>query len=157
MQRRPHQHGHLGRGALLSLLGHGLLVAPVLVLVFIYAGREEAQRAEEVDVAFRDVSADELPADLPPLEDLTKEKTADKQSKKEPDVPIPPMPPMPEQAPPPPPPPPERKQHEKMVDLDSDKEVEPPKDAKFLAQKNNRAEVETRATDTNLEKAQKGT
>src|SRR5882672_8105500 len=71
MQRRPHQHGHLGRGALLSLLGHGLLVAPVLVLVFIYAGREEAQRAEEVDVAFRDVSADELPADLPPLEDLT--------------------------------------------------------------------------------------
>ena len=44
---------------------------------------------------------------------------------------------------------PERKAHEKMVDLDNDKEVEPPPDAKYLAQKNNRADQETRATDTN--------
>ncbi|HVR64880.1 MAG TPA: hypothetical protein VMU50_23445 [Polyangia bacterium] len=185
MQRRPHQHGHLGRGALLSFFGHALLVAPILTLVFIYASREEAQRAEEVDVAFRDVASEELPADLPPLDSLTQpppsaddrtpperkkpkekakpeEKTKQKPvaqlPKKEPEIPIPPLPPMPKEAPPPPPPPapPERKQHEKMVDLDNDKQVEPPKDAKFLAQKNNRAEVETRATDTNLEKAQKG-
>ena len=60
------------------------------------------------------------------------------------------MPPMP------PPPPPERKGHEKMVDLDNDKDVPPPPDAKFLAQKNNRAEVETRAEETNMVKAQKG-
>ena len=43
-----------------------------------------------------------------------------------------------------------------MVDLDNDKEVEPPPDAKYLAQKNNRADQETRAKDTNLQKAQKG-
>jgi TonB family protein len=81
-----------------------------------------------------------------------KKKEPDKQ-KPEPEVVAPPMPPMP---PPPPPPPPERKAHEKLVDLDNDKQVEPPPDAKYLAQKNNRAEVETRATDTNLEKNQKG-
>ena len=48
------------------------------------------------------------------------------------------------------------KGHEKIVDLDNDKDIPPPPDAKYLAQKNNRAEVETRAKDTNLEKAQKG-
>ena len=57
---------------------------------------------------------------------------------------------------PPPPNRPSRKGHEKIVDLDNDKNVEPPPDAKYLAQKNNRADEETRATDTNLEKAQKG-
>ncbi|MEA2699489.1 MAG: hypothetical protein QOI66_3760 [Myxococcales bacterium] len=185
MKRRPHLRGQLGRGALLALLGHGLLLAPLVVLTLVNAAREEAQRAEEVDVAFQSVSPDELPADLPPIEDLTqpppalsdrsppdrkkpklapkeKDKQKDKPakpvppSKPEPEVKIPPLPPMPKEAPPPPPPPPERKAHEKMVDLDNDKDVPPPKDAKFLAQKNNRAEVETRATDTNLEKAQKG-
>ena len=43
-----------------------------------------------------------------------------------------------------------------MVDLDNDKEVEPPPDAKYLAQKNNRAEVETPRHRHQLEKAQKG-
>ena len=38
-------------------------------MIFVYAAREEAQRAEEVDVAFRDASSEELPADLPPLDD----------------------------------------------------------------------------------------
>jgi TonB family protein len=64
--------------------------------------------------------------------------------------------PPPEAKPEPPPPPPTPKAHEKMVDLDNDKDEEPPPDAKFLAQKNNRTLEETRATDTNLEKAQKG-
>ena len=186
MTPRPHLRGRLGRGALTALLAHGVLLAPLLVLTFLYAAREEAQRAEEVDVAFRAVSPDELPADLPSMDDLTqppptlteptpperkkpktpkdKQKEAQKKdqatkpappAKPEPEVRIPPMAPMPKEAPPPPPPP-ERKQHEKMVDLDNDKDVPPPKDAKFLAQKNSRAEVETRATDTNLEKAQKG-
>ena len=62
------------------------------------------------------------------------------------------MPPMPK----PEIPKPVDRSHQKMVDLDNDKQVEPPPDAKFLAQKNNRAEVETRATDTNLQKAQQG-
>jgi TonB family protein len=168
----------------MALLAHGVLLGPIVVLTFIYAAREEAQRAEEVDVAFRDVSPDELPADLPAMDDLTqpppqltdrlppdrkKQKPKDKDKQKqpekdkqaktpkpEPEVKIPPLPPMPKETPPPPPPPEQRKAHEKMVDLDNDKDVPPPKDAKFLAQKNSRAEVETRATDTNLEKTQKG-
>jgi TonB family protein len=44
-----------------------------------------------------------------------------------------------------------------MVDLDMGQEVEPPPDAKYLAQKNNRAKEETRARDSNLERAQQGT
>ena len=57
------------------------------------------------------------------------------------------MPPMPK---------PEPRAHEKMVDLDNDKDIEPPPDAKYLAQKNNRADVETRATDTNLAEGAEG-
>ena len=76
-------------------------------------------------------------------------KLAEKEPEKE--VVVPPLPPPPPSPPPPPPP----KAHEKVVDLDNEKEVEPPPDAKFLAQKNNRAEVETRATETNLEREQK--
>ena len=63
-------------------------------------------------------------------------------AKAEPEVETPPLPPMPK---------PERREHEKMVDLYNDKDVEAPPDAKYLAQKNNRAEVETRARDTNLD------
>jgi TonB family protein len=168
--------GHISRGALLSLLLHAHLLVPLMVVASIFAAREEAQRADEVDVGFEDVKPEELPADLPPLEPprpappdklaepTKKPKPKPKQprvaeaqkkdaAKPEAEIVVPPLPPMPE---PPKPPPPERRDHEKMVDLDNDKEVAPPPDAKFLAQKNNRAEVETRATDTNLEKAQKG-
>ena len=60
------------------------------------------------------------------------------------------MPPMP------PPPPPEHKGHEKIVDLDNDKDQPPPPDAKYLAQKNNRVDVETRARDTNMVKIRRG-
>jgi TonB family protein len=183
--------GHLGRGALLSIWLHAQVFVPLLIVIFIYAARDEAQRAEEVDVAFRDASSEELPPDLPPVEEPPpppratpeapepaqrhadkRKKAKDKakpiklaekppeppkpkaKEKPEPEVSIPPLPPMP---PPPPAPKPEDRAHQKMVDLDNDKEVEAPPDAKFLAQKNNRAAVETRATDTNLEKAQKGT
>jgi TonB family protein len=183
--------GHLGRGALLSIWLHAQIFVPLLILIFVYAARDEAQRAEEVDVAFRDASNEELPPDLPPVEetppppratpevpesaqrhDDKKKKPKDKakpvklaekppeetkpqpKEKPEPEVPVPPLPPMP---PPPPAPKPEDRAHQKMVDLDNEKEVEPPPDAKFLAQKNNRAAVETRATETNLDKAQKGT
>ena len=176
--------GHLGRGTLIAIWLHAQIFVPLLILIFVYAAREEAQRAEEVDVAFRDASNEELPPDLPAVDDTVppprampetpeqarkreekkkKEKKpvklAEKQpqpekQKPEPEVPVPPLPPMPK---PPEIPKPENRSHEKMVDLDNDKEVEPPPDAKFLAQKNNRAEVETRATDTNLQKAQQGT
>ena len=46
--------------------------------------------------------------------------------------------------------------HQKIVDLDMGKEVEAPADAKYLAQRNNRAERETRARQTNLDMAESG-
>ncbi len=181
MRRRlsTRARGNLSRGALISLLLHLNVVAPVVIAAWIYGGREEAQRAEEVDVAFQAADQTELPPDLPPIEpspetlepeakkapkpdkkrpelvkvpkpDARKKPEPAKKEKPEPEVVAPPMPPMP------PPPPPERKGHEKMVDLDNDKDVPPPPDAKFLAQKNNRAAVETRAEETNMVKAQKG-
>src|SRR5262245_53945795 len=169
--------GYLSRGALLSLLLHVHLLTPIGVAAWIYGGRQqaarEAQRAQEMDVEFQDATTAELPKDLPAIDPppdqleppkppppkvdrrklepkLAAKKAADDKqivAQPEPEVEVPPLPPMPK---------PERKAHEKMVDLDNDKEVEPPPDAKYLAQKNNRADVETRATDTNLQKAQRG-
>ena len=162
------------------MLLHVHLLAPLVIATFIYAAREEAQRAEEVDVAFENVSAEELPSDLPPLDDTPepladaapdrsdrdrdkpkpkpKDQAVEKPEEKvaeekppEPEVVVPPQPPMPE-----PKPKTQTKSHEKIVDLDNDKEVEPPPDAKYLAQKNNRAEVETRDTRTNMDRDQKG-
>jgi hypothetical protein len=182
MQQRKSRRarGHIGRGALIALLVHVNVLGPLTIAAIVLGGREAARRAEEVDVAFDEVKPEELPPDLPPLEppratpEAPPERTppekkkkkaklpppdkrlAEKPLKPEPELVVPPMPPMPKEEPPPPPPKPEERGHEKMVDLDNDKEVPPPPDAKFLAQKNNRAEVETRAKDTNLEKAQKG-
>ncbi|MFL5305230.1 MAG: TonB C-terminal domain-containing protein [Polyangia bacterium] len=184
MQQRlaKRARGSLSRGALISLLLHFNLVAPLVIAAWVYGGREEAQKAEEVDVAFQAADQTALPDNLPPieptpespdpLEKVTPEKEklkkpavkppeqAKKDQEKKPPEPQKPEPevaiPPPPAAPPPPPPPPERKAHEKMVDLDNDKDVPPPPDAKFLAQKNNRVAVETRAEDTNLLKNQKG-
>jgi len=182
MSQRPalRARGFLSRGALLSLLLHVHLLTPIGVAAWIYGSRQEAareaQRAQEVDVEFKDVTAAELPKDLPSIEPLPdqleppkplkprdrrkaekkdapktpEQKVADKDEKPKPkpdEVVVPPMPPMPK---------PEPKAHQKMVDLDNEKDVQPPPDAKYLAQKNNRADVETRAKDTNLQKAQQG-
>jgi TonB family protein len=169
--------GHLGRGALYSLLLHAALLAPICALAFVWGGREEAQRAEEVDVGFESIADAQLPPDLPPLEppksdDSTLEKLkpeAKKPPKKkldkplalkdelkpkpEPEIVAPPMPPMPEPAQPPPPP--ERHDHMKSVDVDNSNDKVSP-DAKFLAEKNNKVAEETRATETNLEKNRQG-
>jgi TonB family protein len=170
--------GFLSRGALLSLLIHANVLVPLGIAAWVYGGREEARKAEDLDVAFEEAPAD-LPKDLPPLEplppdDLRPEKPKPQrvkkaerklaeleQKKKKPaptpppkpeEVVVPPLPPMP-----PPPPPPPHKNHEKIVELDDDdKKVEPPPDAKYLAQHNSKTDVETRARDTNLEKSHKG-
>jgi hypothetical protein len=64
--------GFLSRGALLSLLLHVQLLTPIGVVIWIFAGRQqaarEAQRAQEMDVEFQDASAAQLPKDLPPIE-----------------------------------------------------------------------------------------
>ena len=174
----PRPRGHLARGLLLSFFLHANVIAPIVIATWVLARREEAQKAEEVDVAFEDVKPEELPHDLPPLDNdplpepsaRDKAKTRvqaeppKKPTEEKPPVPTPEKkpespPPVPEMAAPPPPAPqapPPPKLHEKVVDLDNDKDVEPPKDAKLLAQKNNRADIETRDDRTNLSRAQKG-
>src|SRR5450432_557772 len=168
--------GHLGRGALFSLLLHAALLAPIGALAFVWAAREEAQRAEEVDVGFENVADDQLPANLPPLEPpkpedaLEKLKPEAKKSlkkkprpeiaknepakpKAEPEILVPPLPPMPE---PQVKPPPHDTEHRKSVEVDNlNNEVAP--NAQYLSDKNNRVAEETRATHTNLEKNSQGT
>lgn len=181
MRRRlsTRARGNLSRGALISLLLHLNVVAPVVIAAWIYGGRQEAQRAEEVDVAFQAADQTALPPDLPPIEPSPqtlepeakkapkpdkkrpelvkvpkpspqKKPEALKKEKPEPEVIAPPMPPMP------PPPPPDHKGHEKIVDLDDKKDQPPPPDAKYLAQQNNRVAVETRARDTNMVEDRRG-
>ena len=73
---------NLSRGGLYSLILHAHLLIPLMVAAWVYGGRQEAQRAEEIDVAFEDVRPEELPADLPPLDGPEPEKlkpTAEKQ------------------------------------------------------------------------------
>jgi TonB family protein len=169
--------GFLSRGALLSLLLHVHLLAPIGVVIWIIAGRQEAareaQRAQEMDVEFQDATAAELPKDLPPIEPppdqleppkpqppktkaLAHEKKPEappqQKPKDEPEKKIVAQPePKPEE---PAPPPPEQlqKAHEKIVDQESEKKEAPPPDAKYLAQDNHRAAKETNARDRTLEK-----
>src|SRR6185369_15457691 len=63
--------GHLGRGFILSFLFHSSLIFPFHRLAIVFARREAAEA--DLDVHFEDVSAAELPDDLPPLtpEDVT--------------------------------------------------------------------------------------
>ena len=174
--------GYLSRGALLSLLLHVHLLAPIGVVIWIFAGRQqaarEAQRAQEIDVEFQDATAAELPKDLPPIEpppdqlraaqasaaeaegrSRTRRSRRRRRSRSRKD---------------------EareedraaaaraeaagaaaaaaralQKAHEKIVDQETEKKVEPPPDAKYLAQNNHRAAKETRARDTNAREAQK--
>src|SRR3954453_12454434 len=58
--------GHIGRGAVLSFLIHASFVLPFVVLAIIFGNREAADR--DLDVHFEDVSAAELPDNLPPIE-----------------------------------------------------------------------------------------
>jgi TonB family protein len=159
-ERQEKLRGHIGRGMLLSFLIHGSFIFPFIALTIVFARREAENR--DLDVSFEEVSPAELPADLPPLEpevpNTPMPKPAPKVAEVKPEVPTPPEKQQPEQPveqPPPPKPQPE-KAHQKMVDLDNNQEVEPPPDAKYLAQKNNRAKEETRAKDTNLEREMKG-
>jgi TonB family protein len=171
--------GFLSRGALLSLLLHVQLLLPIGVVIWIYAGRQEAereaQRAQEMDVEFQDATVAELPKDLPPVEPppdqleppkpappklkpIARDKKPEEKAvkpedkpKDEPEKVIAQPTPKPEQ-PPPPPPPDLQKAHEKIVDQESEKKEEPPPDAHYLAQDNHKAARETRARETTLEK-----
>jgi TonB family protein len=136
-----------------------------------------------VDLSFESVKEGELPAGLPTVEEPAPPDRQPPHSKApnpaasakppEPEIELPPPeklppipkppekqlaqlpPPEPEQPPPPVQPPPERL-HQKIVELDMGKNVEAPDNAKYLADKNNRTEEETRARETNLEREQAG-
>src|SRR3954453_19490239 len=137
--------GHIGRGFFLSFLVHSSLIFPFIALAIVFARREAAEA--DLDVRFEDVNPAELPENLPPLspEDVNApeplprkpSKVAQREAKDiqaQPDKLEPAPEPQPQQ---PPPPKPQDKSHQKMVDLDMGQEVEPPPDAKYLAQKNN--------------------
>jgi TonB family protein len=156
-ERRQLLRGHLGRGMFLSFLAHASVIFPFVVVAIIFARREADNR--DIEMRFEDVSAAELPDNLPELD--TTEPPDRLAQRDDLDVVEPPpdqLPPPPEEQKETPPPVPVReKQNKKMVDLDMGKDVPPPPNAKYLAQKNNRAEEETRARDTNLEREQQGT
>lgn len=180
VRNRPDK-GRLGRGLLTSIFLHVQILLAIFLLAHFYGQKTD----DEVELSFESAKESELPADLPPVDQPaepesrqpdqpspTKEppKVARTENKPEPEIEIPPpekLPPIPKppepplvQTPPPKPdepvqPPPE-KLHQKIVELDMGKEVEAPDNAKYLAEKNNRAEEETRARETNLEREQKG-
>src|SRR3954454_4158211 len=143
--------GHIGRGALLSFLIHGSFLLPFLAMVVIFGRRQAADH--DLDVRFEEVNPAELPDDLRPFEPQAPEPRV---AEKNPEQPTPEKPPQQAEVPVPQQPKVD-KGHEKLVDLDMGRDVKPPPDAKYLAQKNNRAEEETRAKDTNLEREMRGT
>jgi len=172
-QHTRRNRGRIGWGALFSIFLHAQVVVPLVVWV-IWWGKPEDN---EVGLSFESIKDDELPPNLPAVEKPA-EPTKSTQATRRPDKtekPVVAKPPKPEamvereRAPEPLPPEPvapkreekpvaqpEELPRQKIVDLDMGKEVEEPKDAKYLAQRNNRAEHETRARQTNLEKDQQG-
>src|SRR5262245_51163803 len=132
-ERQRRLRGFIGRGAFLSLLIHGSLVVPFIALAIVFARREAENR--DLDVRFEEVSEAELPSDLPELPETEPRQAHEARptvATREPEIRVPPpeeLPPLPEQKeqakPEPPKPVPEKKAHEKMVDLDMGKEVEP--------------------------------
>jgi TonB family protein len=174
-RRNKRRDGHIGRGLLASVLLHAQVILPLVVLALVYGKRE----SNEVDLSFEPVRESELPAGLPAVEEPAPadrqppkkaQKLANLEKQPEPEIELPPpekLPPIPKppekplvELPPPKPqepaqPPPERP-HQKIVELDMGKDVEAPENAKYLAEKNNRTENETRARETNMEREQAG-
>ena len=175
-RRNQRPNGHLGRGLLASILLHAQVILPLVVLAIMYGKRE----SNEVDLSFEPVKESELPAGLPAVEEPAPpekrpsekktQKLAQLEKEREPEIELPPpeklpsIPKPPEkplaQLPPPkpeePPQPLPERPHQKIVELDMGKDVEAPENAKYLAEKNNRTENETRARETNLEREQTG-
>jgi TonB family protein len=162
--------GRIGRGVLLSIFLHAQVLVPLITWVFWWGRTED----NEVGLSFESIKDDELPPNLPAIEKPAEHRKATKLSERtakpntakppkseamaerehEPEPVAPkPLAPKPEEKPMAQP---EELPRQKIVDLDMGKEVEAPQDAKYLAQRNNRAEHETRARQTNLEKAQQG-
>jgi TonB family protein len=162
--------GRIGLGVLFSIFLHAQVLVPLMAWVFLWSKPED----DEVGLSFESIKDDELPPNLPAIEEPKEPRRATKLHERT-EKPLTAKPPKPEaiaerdRKPEPPPPQPvapkpeqkpvaqpEELPGQKIVDLDMGKEVEAPKDAKYLAQRNNRADHETRARQTNLEKDQQG-
>jgi len=65
VRRNKRRNGYLGRGLLASLLLHGQVILPLVILALVYGKRE----SNEVDLSFESVKEDELPAGLPTVEE----------------------------------------------------------------------------------------
>ena len=174
---RTRARGYLPLGALFALLVHVQVLMPIGVAIWFFARRQQSERerarAQEMDVEFKDVTAAELPKDLPPIDPPADElapptklpppkpKPIAREKKRE-DKPAPQDKPQdvpekkvveaPAKPEPPPPPPEKREGHEKIVDQENDKNEPPPPDAHYLAQNNHHTAEEKRATETTLEK-----
>ena len=172
-QQTRRDRGRIGRGLLLSIFLHAQVLLPLVAWVFWWGKPAD----DEVGLSFESIKDVELPPNLPAIEKPAEPTKATKSAKlperteKPPTDKPPKLEAMAESAREPEPPPPEPvapKPAEKpvaqpeelpgpkIVDLDMGKEVEAPKDAKYLAQRNNRAEHETRARQTNLDQDQRG-
>jgi TonB family protein len=172
-QHIKRHRGRIGRGLLLSLFLHSQVLVPLVVWVFWWNKTDD----DQVDVSFESIKDEELPPNLPAIEKPERNKATKPAAKVAQAIEKTPVakPPKPEamtererererQPPAPETPKPEQKPlalpeelpRQKIVDLDMGKEVEAPKDAKYLAQRNNRTDHETRARQTNLEKNQAG-
>jgi TonB family protein len=175
-QHARHLRGRIGRGLLFSIFLHAQVLVPLVAWLFWWGKPED----DEVQVTFEDVKESELPPGLPAIEKPVERATKPRAlahpkldstkppmlAEQEPERPLPaPEPSKPEEkAKPEERPKPEDKPklqqmdllHQKIVDLDMGKEVEEPKDAKYLAQRNNRTDHETGARQTNLDKAEQG-
>jgi TonB family protein len=178
-QQKGRLRGRIGRGVLFSLFLHGQILVPLVAWLFWWGNFDDG----EVGVTFENVKDDELPPDLPSVEkppETSKERTLAAKTPKpvpekpaEPPKPLEPekkdeqlaekqpeKPPVPEKAPEPAKPEDKPKieepelLHQKIVDLDLGKDVEAAENAKYLAQRNNRTDHETRAKHTNLDRAE---
>ena len=167
-QHTRRDRGRIGRGLLLSIFLHAQVLVPLVGWVFWWGKTED----NEVGLSFESIKDDELPPNLPVIEKPAEPRKARKLAEKG-EKPPTARPAKPEalaerELEPPPPKPvetkpaakpvaqPEELPRQKIVDLDMGKEVEEPKDAKYLAQRNNRTDHETRARQTNLEREQQG-
>lgn len=171
-QEKVRARGRIGRGILLSVFLHAQVLVPLVAWLFWWGQFDDG----EVGVTFENVEDDELPPDLPGV-DKPPEPSKSPALVAKPPRPEPEKPPEPrtkaealaesqqKETPPkqsPEAPKPEDKPkldelellHQKIVDLDLGKDVEAPENAKYLAQRNNRTDRETRARHTNLDRAE---
>lgn len=178
-----HLRGRIGRGLLVSIFLHAQVLVPLVTYLFWWGKPGDDEVSVSFEAVKDDELPPDLPSIEKPAEPTRAKKTEkpmamakpkpvplEPEPKPEPEKQalalVPPKPQekpaekpaeKPEQKPEEKPQPQERDLlHEKIVDLDLGKDVPEPKDAKYLAQRNNRTEHETRARDTNLDKAQQG-